>query len=375
MRTAVALVGGRGFHSAYGGVENAVHQLSREMARQGTQPIWVAGHGEGRGFQRSQSHGVHLLSAPKWVTALGHSATTLVVLLYLLIWVRPQVVFLFASGPSLLSPLVRLFGARAVACLRAIDSQRDGWRGLNKWILQAGEYAATHWAHCCTVNSLAMQRHFQAKGIETVFIANGITTPERFEPGYLESLALTADHYLLYAARLDPVKRLDLLLQAHSAMAAPPLLVVAGGNCKSPAYEARLRQLAHDKVLFLGHVDQAKMATLMQGCGIFVLPSVLEGMSNSLLSAMGQGRCVLCADVPENADVVEGVPEALFPADNRSVLTERLEQLWQDPLARAEVGEALKRRSRQFDWAESASRFLILAQRGGEARLGSLSSG
>ena len=39
---------------------------------------------------------------------------------------------------------------------------------------------------------------------------------------------------------------------------------------------------------------------------LFVLPSAVEGLSLSLLEALGAGICVLVSDIPENLDVANG---------------------------------------------------------------------
>ncbi|MBY6226563.1 glycosyltransferase family 4 protein [Ferrimonas balearica] len=365
-RLKVAWLGGRGYHSSYGGVENAIRELAKESVRIPDIEPWVAGRGKGWWFQRTEQDGVHLLEAPKWLGRLGHALCTLGLLLYTIVRIRPDTLFLFASGPSLLSVIGRLFGAHTVACLRAIDSQRDGWRGLNQKVLELGEYVATHIAHQCTVNSLAMQRYFAARQLDTIYIPNGITPLAEPIPGYLEWLGLEPEGYLLYAGRLDPVKRLDVLLQAHRQLPpeSRPKLVVAGGKCKSQEYQTKLEQMASDDVLFLGHVGQRELSTLMASCSLFVLPSVLEGMSNSLLTAMGAGRPVLCADVPENADVVASDPRVLFEADNVADLLAQLQAHLDQAERRVEVAKTIKSLSANYSWRQSAAAFCQLAREG-----------
>ncbi len=365
-RLKVVWLGGRGFHSSYGGVENAIRELAKESAQLDDIEPWVTGKGQGWWFSRDQHAGVKLVQAPKWLGRLGHAVCSLGLLLYVIARVRPDTLFLFASGPSLLSVIGRGLGAHTVACLRAIDSQRDGWRGLNQRILALGEYAATHVAHQCTVNSLAMQRFFAAKGLDTIYIPNGITPLAEPIPGYLEALGVVPDRYLLYAGRLDPVKRLDVLLEAHRQLpeSSRPPLIVAGGKCKSAEYQSKLEKLASKEVRFLGHVGQRELSTLMAHCSLFVLPSVLEGMSNSLLTAMGAGRCVLCADVPENADVVAGDPRVLFEADNVTALREQLAAHLEQAQRRHEVAETIKTLSNNYSWRESARAFCQLAREG-----------
>ncbi len=361
-RVGIALVGGRGYRSNYGGVENAIRQLANEMVKLSVEPIWVPGRGECTTFSVETEGTLRALSVPGWISCFGHSVTTLIGLLYLLMRVRPRVVYLFASGPCLLSIVSRAFGVRTIACLRAIDSARDGWHGINRWVLRSGEWAAVNMANHCTVNSLAMQRLFARRGRDTVYIPNGITPAGDRRPNLLAELSLKPDGYVFCAARLDPVKRLHILLQAHRQLpeSCRLPLVIAGGHCKDASYELALKRDAGKDVHFLGHISQDEVQTLTQYCAVFVLPSILEGMSNSLLAALGAGRPVLCADVEENADVVNGFCHALFEADNVVALSEKLLALTQDNRRRRLLGARLKRISSQYDWGKSAEAFLRL---------------
>ncbi|GAA5193581.1 hypothetical protein GCM10025772_24750 [Ferrimonas gelatinilytica] len=207
-----------------------------------------------------------------------------------------------------------------------------------------------------------MRRLFLRGGRETVYIPNGITQVGNQPPSFLTDLGVEADGYVLYAARLDPVKRLHILLQAHRQIPQSRRLplVIAGGHCKDSDYEQSLRRNAADDVYFLGHVSQEQVHTLTRYCAVFVLPSVLEGMSNSLLAALGAGRPVLCADVEENADVVNGFRPVLFEPDNVDALSNKLQDLMLDRRRRRLLGAKLKRIASQYDWAQSAKAFLQL---------------
>jgi len=281
-----------------------------------------------------------------------------------LIMVRPGTIYFFASGPNALCIIARVFGIKTVACLRAIDSKRDKWGIINRGILKFGEFSATRLAHVCTVNSIAMQRYFIARGAKTTYIPNGISSCAGGDKDLLEQFNIRRNGYILFAARLDPVKRLDILLQAYALLPVELRvpLIVAGGYSQSEEYEQGLKELAIPSVQFIGHIGEPLMSTLMDNCGIFVLPSVLEGMSNSLLSAMGAGRCIICADVPENADVVNRDKRVLYERDNTKALCAKLSIYLSNGDLREEVGMQMRQLAEQeFSWNETAKSFLSLA--------------
>lgn len=363
-----AIVGGRGFHSNYGGVENAVREISRRLAHYSELSVDVYGQGDRRWFSRTEAaDGPTLVGAPKFFSRFkGNALLAFVNCLYALLFRRPDVLLLFSSGPSLLAIFARILQVRVIAALRAIDSQRDKWGLLSSSILRMGEFSALHIADICTVNSLEMYRHYQGSSRGLLYIPNGANSVDVGEDEILKKYGLSHDGYLLFAARLDPVKRLHVLLQAYRQIPAHCRLplVIAGDQCKSDAYRQQLQALAIDGVQFIGHVGRETLDPLMRHCAVFVLPSVLEGMSNSLLAAMQCGRCVVCADIDANRDVVLHKPEALFEADDETALAQKLEAYCSDPALRERCGHTMRQIVNwNFNWQTTAESYLDLIMR------------
>jgi glycosyltransferase involved in cell wall biosynthesis len=168
----------------------------------------------------------------------------------------------------------------------------------------------------------------------------------------------------LFAARLDPVKRLHILLEAHAKLPETSRLplIVAGGHVKDQRYKQQLIAMASLDVIFLGHISKKDLDPLMANCRAFILPSVLEGMSNSILSAMAAGKPVLAADVPANSDLLN-YKDALFTADNCNELHDKLAILSTDNKFFATLGEKLKERAKtEYSWATTSEEFYQLSK-------------
>jgi len=85
---------------------------------------------------------------------------------------------------------------------------------------------------------------------------------------------------------------------------------------------------------------------VLSGSRLFVvLPSDIEGLSLTLLDAMGAGVCVLASDVPEN---MEAMGDAGFAFKHGDVydLQRMLALLLSNPVARENVGRRAKERVR-----------------------------
>jgi glycosyltransferase involved in cell wall biosynthesis len=135
--------------------------------------------------------------------------------------------------------------------------------------------------------------------------ASGVDT-ERFRPGpsVLEDCLLPRPR-VIFTGRLHPQKNLPLLLDAWSQVArrsSANLIVVGPGDSAPLADQARALGIA-DRLQFVGPV--ADPADHLRAADLFVLPSVAEGMSNSLLEAMATALPCAVSGIGGNTDLIE----------------------------------------------------------------------
>jgi sugar transferase (PEP-CTERM/EpsH1 system associated) len=153
--------------------------------------------------------------------------------------------------------------------------------------------------------------------------------------------------------RLSPEKDVDNLLKATALVVREQpefrLEVAGDGPCLSA-----LRQSARDlgldhHVRFLGQVRD--IPALLARASLFVLPSLTEGISLTLLESMARGLPVVTTRVGGNAEVVaEGETGLLVPAQNPSELARAILEVWRDPVAGHRMGLAGRSRVEQcFD--------------------------
>jgi len=117
-----AFIGGRGFSSNYGGVENATREICLELSLKDTE-IFIYGLSSEPSVTRKN---IKLITCPSYLYEyFGHHIMILYCVLHTVFILRPKVVFLFASGPCIFTPLIRLTGIKVVSSLRAVDSARD----------------------------------------------------------------------------------------------------------------------------------------------------------------------------------------------------------------------------------------------------------
>jgi glycosyltransferase involved in cell wall biosynthesis len=341
-RLKVAFIGGRGVVSRYSGIESYYEEVGSRLVRLGHDvTVYCRTYFTPPG---GDYRGMNVLRLPTVRTK--HLETLLHTLLSTLhvCFKNCDVVHFHCLGPALFSWMPRLFGKKTVVTVQGLDWQRKKWGRIATAVLEVGEWAAAHCPNGTMVVSLALEQHYQKKyGWRTACVPNGTVLRSRPDINFLTSWGLAPDRYTLYLGRLSPEKNCDLLIRAYERVRTDIPLVLAGGSSYSDAYMRELRDHESDRIRFLGWTSGAALEELLTYATLFVLPSDLEGLSLSLLDAMGAGVCVLTSDIPENREVVEGAGFT-FRAGDEADLSHLLESLLAQPSLRHEAGLAAQKR-------------------------------
>ncbi len=203
-------------------------------------------------------------------------------------------------------------------------------------------------------------------------IYNGVDR-ERFHPrgehrpGLLPGGFLPDDAVVIgTVGRLVEVKDQRTLVQAFADLvdsdpglrARLRLLIVGDGPLRG-ALEAQAEALGVSDLLWLPG-DRDDVAVLLREIDVFVLPSLAEGISNTVLEAMASGLPVIATRTGGNPELVEdGVNGRLFPVGDAQALAAQLAQLARDPSARQVMGgQSRARVDAQFNWTRAVDEYL-----------------
>lgn len=166
--------------------------------------------------------------------------------------------------------------------------------------------------------------------------------------------------------RLAEVKNQSMLVEAVAELLSrsPHLrervrLLLVGGGPLFGKLEQRIGQLGlTDMVCMTG--DREDIPALLQTMDIFVLPSLAEGISNTVLEAMATGLPVIATDVGGNPELVDdGINGHLVPVNDHVALASVLGDLVENQSTREQMGEAgLERVRRTFNWDRTVANYL-----------------
>jgi glycosyltransferase involved in cell wall biosynthesis len=349
----IAFIGARGVAGTYSGIETYYEELGSRLAAKGHEvTAYCRTH-----FTppMDEYRGVRVRRLPalrnKHLETLSHSV------LSTLDCLRRDfdIVQYHAIGSAPLALLPRALGRKTIVSVRGLDWQRAKWGRVARTALKFGEWASARCPHATVVVSRTLQDHYRARhGSRTACIPNAVVPVVRAEPRRIRELGLEPGRYLLYAGRISPEKNVHVLLEALQPLRGRMKLAIAGGSSYSDGYIERVRSMAWDDVVFLGSVDRPTMHELFTSCYAYVLPSVMEGLSISLLEALSYGCCIVVTNIPENLEVVADVALTFAPGDV-SGLRAHLAAILENPsYAAALRRRAAEHAAAQPDWDEVA---------------------
>jgi alpha-maltose-1-phosphate synthase len=149
---------------------------------------------------------------------------------------------------------------------------------------------------------------------------------------------------VLFAGSVSLRKGVPYLLQAFAQLRYSHKRLRIAGSIH-PDIKTVLSRLPQDQVEFLGPVPQARLAQLMSSSQVMVLPSIEEGLALVQGQALACGCPVLCTTNTGGEDLfTDGVEGFIVPVRDPAALTERMQQLADDPALQQKMSHAARNR-------------------------------
>lgn len=193
-----------------------------------------------------------------------------------------------------------------------------------------------------------------SKKIEVIH--NGIDT-DLFVPSYESSFNRNA---LLWIGRYAPGKGLDYLVDAFNILKSRhsdvTLLMIGRGSEKKRIHK-KIHELNLEKsVVMKDFVPNSEIVGTYQNSGIFVLPSIEEGVPRTILEAMSCGVPVVCTNLPQLLDIV-GKSGLLVPGKDSKALADAISKLLSD----LSLAEELRKNGRKnvvenYSWKDTVNK-------------------
>jgi D-inositol-3-phosphate glycosyltransferase len=185
---------------------------------------------------------------------------------------------------------------------------------------------------------------------------------ERFQPvdkaEARAALGLKDERIVLFVGRLEPLKGVDILINAAALLESDVdcSVLIVGGDESSRAQMARLRGLARERgieerVAFVGAVDHDKLPLYYSAADVCVVPSHYESFGLVAVEAMASGLPVVASRVGGlTGTVKDGETGYLIPWLCPEPFAERIELLLDNEPLRRNLGEAAREAVGRYRW-------------------------
>ena len=212
---------------------------------------------------------------------------------------------------------------------------------------------------------------------KTAVIANPVEFDPPVERGLFRALypSIGGRRIVLFLARLDPVKGIELLLDAFRIVReANPQVVLAIAGSGDPGYQQTLRARAERlgiaaDVIWTGFLDRTAKAQALADADVFVVPSQSESFGLAAVEALAAGVPTVMTNGVGIADEVASNGAGIIVPANSRALGSAIERILSEPELAARLshrGVSLVRSRYQSD-AVAAQVMQLYAEIGGRA--------
>jgi glycosyltransferase involved in cell wall biosynthesis len=364
----IAMVGVKGIPAKWGGMEKYVEEVGWRLVKRGHEVTVFGSKWYCNGSGRDGYLGMKVRTVPT-VHFQATDALSNAFLSTLLIAPRKyDIVHLHGYASYYFIPLLKAFGKKSVITAHGVES---GWdnpkyssfaRGVVKRAYMTGLKKADA---VTTVAEHLSDKIYGMTRISAEAMPSGLDeTTGRAARIIADKYKLKGLDYILFLGRIDPIKRVDWLLDLTHTVGSKIKIVIAGGSqdASTDAYYRGMIQRAsgNPQIIFTGPVTGDEKAELLSNCLCMLAPSQYEGLPIAVLEAAAYGRCCLASDIPAHREIIEdGVNGFLFPGDSKERFLGSMNKIMSLTAGYllALGSEARKKGMKKFNWDTTTDRF------------------
>ncbi len=163
-------------------------------------------------------------------------------------------------------------------------------------------------------------------------------------------------------SRIIARKGMDCLVRAAISLARQypnfKLLLAGGGDqLKDELIQLVKEERLEEQIQFVGNIERDKIADFYRRGDVFALPSLNEGMSNSLLEAMASGLAVVATKTGGTAELVDESSGLIVKKKSAQSIQIALEKLYQNREKLATMKSKSRQKAEQMSWKKVAEEY------------------
>lgn len=206
--------------------------------------------------------------------------------------------------------IARLFGLKTFSIIHSLAEDSPKHSAKTKKLM----VASMKLAMCFTKNVITVSK---TKAIEVLdrygkhchVLPCGVNLPEEtsYESDILDKNGISPGKYFLSIGRIDPIKNLDVLIDAFKKHNHADCQLVIGGDYNSQYGESIVKRASDcPNIIFPGIVQGDDKAALLKNAMAYCLVSSSEGLPIALLEGMVYCNVPIVSDIPSINEVLGG---------------------------------------------------------------------
>ena len=214
------------------------------------------------------------------------------------------------------------------------------------------EKEALRWADAITVVSNDAFDYYKKLGLNVYHIPNSIN---------IQSLSTKSDRryekQIIFAGRLSQEKGIDVLCELIELLPSDINLIILGSGPK----ENLIKNIKKPNVNYLGYLPKNETISLIRGSDILIQPSLIEGISSTILEAMACKTSVITTNVGGNKEIIENNQNGiLIEPNNPQKLLEEILNLFSNPEVKNKLIDSAYTNVQKYDWKNIGKLYLNL---------------
>jgi glycosyltransferase involved in cell wall biosynthesis len=214
------------------------------------------------------------------------------------------------------------------------------------------EKEALEWADVITVVSKDAFDYYKKLGLNVYHIPNSID---------IQSLSTKSDRryqkQIIFAGRLSSEKGIDVLCELIEILPSDIHLIILGSGPK----ENLLKNTSKSNVDYLGYLPKNETISLIRGSDILIQPSLIEGISSTILEAMACKVPVITTNVGGNKEIIEhNTTGILIEPNNSQKLLDEILKLFASSDFRNKLINSAYSNVQKYDWSHVGKLYLTL---------------
>ena len=215
------------------------------------------------------------------------------------------------------------------------------------------EKNALNWADAITVVSKDALNHYTSLGYKVFQIPNAIDI----------SLSLSSKEdrrygkQIIFAGRLSKEKGIDSLIEIAKKLPFDTNLIILGIGPE----EQKIQNLTKTQknIHYLGYQTKENTLSLIRGSDILIQPSLIEGISSTILESMACKTVVIASDVGGNKELIKNnFNGILFELNTIKSLVDKIETLFENKSLRQSLTNQAFKTVEKYNWNHVGNLYL-----------------